>query len=296
MAPSIEKRLQHKSNLIKTKLNISKHQNNLFQSTTICDVSSPPLHIEKPDTFPTIPDTGCSGHYIMTSDPVSNLKIALHPLEVTLPNKQIIKSTHTGLLDIPELPITARECHIFPDLGSGSLLSIGLLCDHDVEVLFLKTKVQVFYQGKEILTGRRDYTNGLWTIPMSAPTIKINTCQSVSLNTAHTTADTNREDNIGQTLTCNAVTTTVTQTIAERVAFYHAALFSPTMSTWCKAIDAGHFVSWPALTSKQVQTHLTTTLATLKAIVQVAQSCLDPIPFLRKKGWKVRPFTNGKYT
>jgi hypothetical protein len=238
MAPRIEKRIQHKSNLLKTKFNISKNPTNLFQSTTICDVSSPPPNIEKPETFPAIPDTGCSGHYIMTSDPVSNLKIALHPLEVTLPNKQIIKSTHTGLLDIPELPITARECHIFPDLGSGSLLSIGLLCDHDVEVLFLKTKVQVFYHGKEILTGRRDYTNGLWTIPMSVPKIKQNPC--------------------------NAVTTTVTQTVAERVAFYHAALFSPTMSTWCKAIDAGHFVSWPELTSKQVRTHLPTTLATLK--------------------------------
>jgi hypothetical protein len=130
-------------------------------------------------------------------------------------------------------------------------------------VLFQKTKVQVFYNGKEILTGQRNYTNGLWTIPMAVPK-NSNTCNSVSINQIHTTADLHRSDKIGQTLTCNAVTTTVTQTVAERVAFYHAALFSPTMSTWCKAIDAGHFVSWPELTSKQVRTHLPTTLATLK--------------------------------
>jgi hypothetical protein len=34
----------------------------------------------------------------------------------------------------------------------------------------------------------------------------------------------------------------------------------------------------------------------IKAISHLAQSCLDPIPFLRKKGWTVRPFTNGKCT
>jgi hypothetical protein len=133
-----------------------------------------------------------------------------------------------------------------------------------VEVLFQKDKVQAFYKGTEILTGRRDYTNGLWTIPMSKPRTNTNTCNSVSINLPITQADSSRVDPLGQTLTCNAVTTTVTQTIAERVAFYHATLFSPTMSTWCKAIDAGHFTTWPELTSKQVKSHLPTSIATLK--------------------------------
>jgi hypothetical protein len=51
-------------------------------------------------------------------------------------------------------------------------------------------------------------------------------------------------------------------TIAKRVAFYHAALFSPALSTWCAAIDAGLLATWPALTLVQVQRHLQTPPAT----------------------------------
>eukprot|EP00978_Attheya_sp_CCMP212_P029635 scaffold105942_cov70-Attheya_sp.AAC.1 len=83
-----------------------------------------------------IPDTGCSGHYLMNSAPISQIKPANPSLNVTLPNGQIIKSSHTGYLDIPGLPASARDCHIFPDLKSGSLLSIGLLRDNDVDVNF----------------------------------------------------------------------------------------------------------------------------------------------------------------
>ena len=39
---------------------------------------------------------------------------------------------------------------------------------------------------------------------------------------------------------------------ATRVAFLHAACFSPAILTWCAAIDAGYFTTWPELTSAQV--------------------------------------------
>jgi hypothetical protein len=40
--------------------------------------------------------------------------------------------------------------------------------------------------------------------------------------------------------------------LQDRIAFYHAALFSPVLSTWTHAINAGYLDSWPALTTKQV--------------------------------------------
>ena len=43
--------------------------------------------------------------------------------------------------------------------------------------------------------------------------------------------------------------------IADRIAFCHASLFSRALSTWCDAIDAGHIATWPALASAQVQRH-----------------------------------------
>ena len=51
-------------------------------------------------------------------------------------------------------------------------------------------------------------------------------------------------------------------TIAQRVAYYHACLGSPTMSTWCTAIDSGHLTTFPALTSTQVRKPFPHTIAT----------------------------------
>jgi hypothetical protein len=47
-------------------------------------------------------------------------------------------------------------------------------------------------------------------------------------------------------------TTLAHNTIAARVAFYHGSLFSPAISMWCVAIDAGHFTMWPGPTSNTV--------------------------------------------
>jgi hypothetical protein len=48
-------------------------------------------------------------------------------------------------------------------------------------------------------------------------------------------------------------TTLAHGTVANRIDFYHASLFSPSLSTWCQAIDAGHFTTWPGLTSATVR-------------------------------------------
>ena len=65
------------------------------------------------------------------------------------------------------LPQQARTAHIFPQLASGSLLSIGQLCDAGYTALFDKRKLYIFYNGKIILQGTRQPSR-LWTI--DAPT------------------------------------------------------------------------------------------------------------------------------
>jgi hypothetical protein len=153
-----------------------------------------------------------------------------------MPNGSTITSSHTALLQLPGLPDTARRCHIFPQLASGSLLSIGLLCDHDCTVTFHKTHVDVYLVDTLLLTGHRSPRNGLWTIDLP----------------------TTLEPSI------NSVATPITRTIADRIAFYHASLFSPALSTWCRTIDAGHLTTWPELTSKQVRAYPPTSIAMLK--------------------------------
>ena len=51
--------------------------------------------------------------------------------------------------------------------------------------------------------------------------------------------------------TCCAINPS--STVAQRIAYYHACCFSPALSTWCTAIDAGRFTTWPMLTSKLVR-------------------------------------------
>ena len=127
-----------------------------------------------------------------------------------------MQSTHTANLDLHGLPITATTAHIFPTLTSGSLLSIGQLCDHGCSAYFTRHNLLIFYKGKIILKGTR--TNKLWNIDKDQPTTH-------SLNAT-----------IGN------------PTIAERIAFYHASLFSPTLTTLTKAIKAGYLTTFPEFT------------------------------------------------
>ena len=48
------------------------------------------------------------------------------------------------------------------------------------------------------------------------------------------------------------------------VRYLHRAAGSPVPSTWCTAIDAGNYATWPGLTSKQVRKHLPKSVATTK--------------------------------
>ena len=51
---------------------------------------------------------------------------------------------------------------------------------------------------------------------------------------------------------------------ADLATFLHAACFSPVPSTFIKAIDNGHFSTWPGLTTKLIKTHLPKSMATEK--------------------------------
>jgi hypothetical protein len=85
----------------------------------------------------------------------------------------------------------------------------------------------------QILRGSRSATTGIWQL---------------HLPPAHSNTN-----NTPATHTANSVIPQ--QTLADRIAFYHATLFSPSLSTWCKAIDANLLATGPNLTSTQVCKH-----------------------------------------
>ena len=204
-----------------------------------------------PSSFPTftsvsptsasqcIVDTGCTGHYIHSLTPHHNRQPSIPGITVLLPNGDTITSTHTATLTLhAALPPSATIAHIFPSLSSGALLSIGLLCDHGCVATFLNDSVTVTLHDQLLFRGYRSPTTSLWTLDLAPPSLS-------SCSTPSTTSP--------SFLQANALLPTSNATIANRVAFFHAALFSPALSTWCRAIDAGHFATWPALTSTQVR-------------------------------------------
>jgi hypothetical protein len=213
---------------------------------------TPPLPIPIAPPTSVIVDTGCTGHFLMMQGPYRNPVPANPAIHVTLPSGQSIQSTHTAELDIPHLPRDARTCHVFPDLTAGSLLSVGVLTDHGCQVLFDKEQVTIFRGPQVILKGRREANTCLWTINLTGPPTDAPTFAPTAL-TAAACAD---------SLVHTALATTAT--VANRVAFLHAAMFSPAISTWCAAIDAGRFITWPSLTSAQVRRHAPFSIPMLK--------------------------------
>ena len=56
--------------------------------------------------------------------------------------------------------------HVVPKLSIALLIGIRVLCDAGCEVLFTKTNCNVWYKGKGILSGTKDLSTDLWTLPI----------------------------------------------------------------------------------------------------------------------------------
>ena len=97
----------------------------------------------------------------MNASYLINLMPADPPITVLCPSGASIKSTHTAEFNFKNFPPNQRV-HVFPSLASGSLLSIGQLCDVGCHAYFHKNIVKVIYKNNIILSGTRTHrTNGL---------------------------------------------------------------------------------------------------------------------------------------
>jgi hypothetical protein len=142
----------------------------------------------------------------------------------------------------PQLSSKATQGHVFKDLTSGPLLSIGRLCDDDCIALFSKKKLHIFKNDTLILEGKRNSTNGLWSIPLNAGTI----------NTAPNNPDIHMANSVIQNV----------KTKQDLAQFYHTCNFSLVPSTFISAIKQGHFIGWPGPTVELIQKHLPKSIAT----------------------------------
>ena len=103
-----------------------------------------------------VADTGATGTFVeMNADCIVNIQPADPPIHVVSPNGEIMQSTHTAELSFAKLPPAARKCHVFPSLASGSLISVGVLCDAGCIATFGKNFVNITLNGETVLSGVR---------------------------------------------------------------------------------------------------------------------------------------------
>ena len=97
-----------------------------------------------------------------------NKKVADRPLQVKLPNGDIIHSSHIAELDLPLLPVAGREVHILPGLTSHSLVSVVKLCNAGCQVDVKDISCEIRYRGKTIVQCSKDVNTGLWMMPLTS--------------------------------------------------------------------------------------------------------------------------------
>ncbi|EEC45165.1 predicted protein [Phaeodactylum tricornutum CCAP 1055/1] len=171
-----------------------------------------------------IADTGCTGHYITVNCPHTHKRPASPSLAVRVPNGAVLRSSHIATLALPGFSPSACQAHIFPGLTSHPLISIGQLCDDGCTATFSATRLEIHRDTTLLLSGTRAPTTGLWHLDLT-PAKPPATAHALVPNTP----------------------------LADRIAFVHASLFSPAISTWCQALDSGHLATFPALSSRQVR-------------------------------------------
>ena len=180
-------------------------------------------------------DSGASKHYFKEKDSEHLQQCTQAPgPTVHLPNGETITSIKHGFLtNCSKLSKAAKKAHIFRDLHTASLISLGQLCDDNCQVFLDKDRLIVLKHQEVIVVGHRNHNDGLWDIPLgSSPQFEASTYTA------------NQKAN---------VIITKDKTKTDIMAYLHACCFSPPKSTFIKAITNGNFLSWSGLTTSNSQ-------------------------------------------
>ena len=106
-------------------------------------------------------DSGASSHFLLSTAPVVDKRIAKTPLTVTLLNGDVVSLSHIAKLNLPLLPQAARTAHVVPGLASHSLVSVVKLCNAGCEVDIRDISCEIRYKGKTIMRCSKCTRTGL---------------------------------------------------------------------------------------------------------------------------------------
>ena len=246
-----------------------------------------------------IADSGATDHYLTVQDQPHCSKPTPSSTNITVlaADGNKMTSSHTAQIPLaPQLSPNASTGHILKGLTTGSLISIGKLCDDECIAIFTKYNVRIVKDGRIIIQGLRNTSNGLWNIPLAPKSHPLPpqtstapaSVRGANIRTAPSplskpllppkTKPSSRSQSIA-----SAIRTSATK--ANLASFLHAAAFSPVVSTLVRAISRGHFQSWPGLTTTLILQHLPKSIATAKGHlrelqqnIQSTKTILPPLP------------------
>jgi hypothetical protein len=152
---------------------------------------------------------------------LTNVQPTSAPLTVQVANNQTMQSTHTATLTLPGLPPAATQAHIFPHMDK-SLVAAGPLCDAGCTIFLHQHGGTIQGPNMAPIIVERQH-NGLWTIASPNPTITPGATANAAIHPSNH------------------------NTPADLVAFYHAALWSPTLATLKAAMQKQYLPPLPGL-------------------------------------------------
>ena len=88
------------------------------------------------DSEKIIADSGWKGHFLGRNTWCTNIQQCAPGVTFRLPNNISMEGLYTALLEITYLPIAARQCHLFPNIGNKVLISITQFCYNGYRAIF----------------------------------------------------------------------------------------------------------------------------------------------------------------
>jgi len=167
---------------------------------------------------------------------------------------------------IPGLPTTLVG-HIVPELSIASLFGISVLTEAGCTVKFDIEKCVDKYNGRIILTGMKDTTTDLWTLPIVGSTGKtspMKTCDVPNITHAEQNAFVNLRDEFMEGASKFGLFSHTVRTKANSIKFAQQSMCSPKITTLLKAIRHGFLDGRPNLSAKGVTRYLNPSPATAK--------------------------------
>jgi hypothetical protein len=179
-------------------------------------------------------DSGATGHFVPMH--YKGLQEKLTPVGITVgcANKTAMQSRATDILDIPQLPETARHCYKFNDI-SVPLISVYRICKGTgLKVSFVEDSVTIehIHDGRILLIGHRDPASDLYYLPLhpeNDPLPRVKTAPSPRVNSQ-------LKKEVELKFRMIAAGAYEIKTASTLVKFLHAALGFPTKSTLLRAI------------------------------------------------------------